>query len=365
MTSSDGSIGGAEVAVLTTAGSFAAGVFIVPRLLVADAGRAGILALLLVSLAAIGWTALIARRSRRLDERNLPLALAMRGGVLGRAWLLLLALFELMLAGAVLQQYATMAAAVILPGGSRATIGIIIGLAAFTAARHRLQGLARTVYVSFVFAALLALGAFILLLARSEQLAAVLPGPNLRAAPILLGALDSVVLYAGVTTIVTFLPAHMPAHRMPAVMVGALVLSLLVIIAYVSAVATGGPGYVLTQIWPVVSALRTLVLRSFVLNRIGLIVVLSWSAFVLTFAAVHLWAATEYTCVAIGSQKRRPMLALIATLVVLVYTAFGGAEAAIETTLRNVITPAVVVVFLSWLLLAYLLTRRRPEVAGG
>ncbi len=365
MTSSDGSIGGAEMAVLTAAASFAAGVFIVPRLLVADAGRAGILALLTVSLAAIGWAGLIARRSRRLDRRNLPLALAAQGGAFGRVWLLLLALFELLLAGAVVQQYATMAAAVILPGGSRPAIAVVIGLAAFTAARHRIQGLSRTVYVSFVFAALLALGAFFLLLARSEQLASVLPGPHLRAGPILLGAMDSVVLYAGVTTIVTFLPSHRPAHRMPAVVGGTIVLGLLVVIAYVAAVSTGGPGYVLTQIWPVVSALRTLVLRSFVLNRIGLVVVLSWSAFVLTFAAIHLWAATEYTCIAVGNQGVRPAVALIATALVLVYAWLGGAEASIESALRNVITPAVILVFASWLLLAYLLTRRRPEAARG
>ncbi len=365
MRAAGGGIGGPETVVLTAAGAFAASVFIVPRLLVADAGRSGILALILASAAAIAWAALVAGRARHVAQRSLPLALATRGGLLGRGWLFVLAGFEVLIAGEVVLQYASMAAAIILPGESRLAISAVIAFAAFTAARHRIQGLARTVFLSFLFAAALAMAAFALLLARSEQLTSALPGPHLKAAPILVGTLDSAVLYAGVTSIVTFLPAHRPSRWIPSVVGGTALVSLLVLVAYVAAVGTGGPAYVLTQIWPVVAALRTLVLKSFVLNRLGLVVVLSWSAFVLTFAAIHLWAATEYACIALGSDRWRPLLAFGATLLVLGFAAFGGTQADSETLLREVVAPAVVAVFSSWLLLAFLLTRRKAEAARG
>jgi len=365
MRAAGGSIGGPETVVLTAAAAFADSVFIVPRLLVADAGRAGIVALLLLSLAAIAWAAIVAGRARKVAQRSLPLALATRGGIFGRGWLIVLAGFEVLIAAAVVLQYTSMAVAIILPGESRLAISAVITVAAFTAARHRIQGLARTVFVSFLFAGILAAAAFALLLARAEQLASVLPGPHLRPGPILIGAFDSAVLYAGVTSIVTFLPAHRPSRWIPSVVGGTVLVSLLVLVAYVAAVATGGPAYVLTQIWPVVAALRTLVLASFVLNRLGLVVVLTWSAFVLTFAAIHLWAAAEYTCIAIGSDRRRPLVALAASALVLAFSAFAGSQADAGTLLRVVIDPAVVAVFATWLVLAFLLTRRRTQAARG
>ncbi len=358
-------ISGAETTFLTAGATFATGVFVLPRLLVADAGRAGILALLLVALAAILWTSWIAGRSQRLPARSLPLALVRQGGAGGRAWLVLLALFELLLAGEVSAQFATMAVAVILPGASRFGVSTLILLSAFTAARHRVEGLARTVYVSFLFAGMLAFAAFALLLGRADQLAAVLPGPHLSVGPILAGSIDSIGLYAGATTIVAFLPAQRYSRQMPAVIGGVILVTVLIVVAYVAAIGTGGPGYVLTQIWPVVTALRTLVLRSFVLNRIGLVVVLAWSAFVLTFSATHLWAAAEYACIAMDSQRSRPLVALAGTVLAGVFATFSGPEAQTEVIVRHVVGPAVAVVLLSWILLAYLLTRRRPQASGG
>lgn len=358
-------IGGLETAVLTAAASFAAGVFIVPRLLVADAGRAGILALFCVSLAAILWTILIAGRAQLVEQRSLPLALVQRGGAAGRAWLVLLALFEVVIASEVVLQYVSMAVSIILPGASRLGISALIALAAFTAAQHRIQGLARTVYVSFMFAGVLAVAAFLLLLSRAEQLASVLPGPHLQAAPILFGAFDGLLLYAGSTSVVTFLPAERRSMGMSGVVKGTLLAAVLITIAYVAAVATGGPSYVLTQIWPVMAALRTLVIESFVLNRLGLVVVLSWSAFVLTFAAIHIWAATEYACIAMGSDQWRPVTAFVTTALVVAFTAFGGSQATNESVVREIIAPAVLGVFVSWLALAFALSWRRAPAAEG
>jgi hypothetical protein len=359
-----GGISGRETVVLTAAASFASGVFIIPRLLVADSGRAGILALLLASAVALAWAAVVASRAQRIEGRDLPLAVVRQGGIFGRLWLFALALFEVMIAGSVVSQYTAMATTVILPGGSRLGVAVLFSLAALSAARHRVQGLARTIYVSFLFAAVLALSAFALLLARSEQLAAVLPGPHLQAVPIMVGTLNALVLYEGTAAIVAFMPAHRPGPRTPAVEVGVLVGGLLAVIAYVAAVGTGGPEYVLGQIWPVVSALRTLVLASFVLNRIGLIVVLTWSAFVLTFAAIHLWAATEYAAMAFGIQRWRTLVALGGTLLVISFGLVITSQAQSESVVRGVITPAVVAVLAIWLALSFLLTRRSARAAA-
>ena len=358
MKAAGGSISSAETVILTAAAAFAAGVFVVPRLLVADAGRAGILALGLAAAFAIGWAGLMAARANLTAQRSLPLALTRRAGLYGRAWLGLLALFEVMLAGVVILSYSAMAATVVLPGTPRYVVAGLIAAAAFTAARHRVQGLARTVFVSFTFAGTLAVLAFALLLARSAQIASVLPGPHLAALPIAFGAFDAMLLFAGVTSLVAFMPAQARPRGVPAVVVGTSVAAILVAIAYVAAVGTGGPAYSLTQLWPVVSALRTLVLASFVLNRFGLVVVLSWSAFVLAFAAIHIWAAAEYATLAIGSARRRPLLALAATALAFSVLFMGGSQAANESLLREVVAPATVLVFLSWVVLGLAVTAR-------
>ena len=362
MSSARNSIGGLETAMLTAAAVFAAGVFIAPRLLVADAGRAAGLALVLVSLLVIAWTWEMARRATRVEGRDLPRALLRRGGWAGRAWLMLVALVETALAGQVLTTYAAMAAAVVLPGSSRLEIVVLIAAAAYTAARHRIEGLARAVFVAFLAAALMALLAFALLLARGEQLATVWPGPHLAAVPILNGAFDGLLLYGGSTAIVAFLPAH-KSKGVPGVVSGTVLAFVLIAVAFAGTLATGGPNFVLTQVWPVVSALRTLVLASFVLNRFGLIVVLAWSAFALTFAAVHIWVATEYTCLAAGSDRWRGLVAFAATALAVLVTTRLPSLAAFEGFARGVVVPAVFAVFIIWLVLAFVLTWRRPRQA--
>ncbi len=356
------SIGGLETAILTAAAVFAAGVFEVPRLLVADSGRAAIVALVVTSLLVIAWTWEMARRATRVEGRNLPRALVRRGGMAGRTWLIVLALVEAGLAGAVLTSYAAMAAAVVLPGSPRLEIVALIAAAAYTAAHHRIEGLARTVYVAFMFAALPALLAFTLLLARGEQIATVWPGPHLAVLPILNGAFDGLLLYSGTAAIVAFLPVH-KSKGVPGVVSGTLLAFALIVIAFVATLATAGPNFVLTQVWPVVSALRTLVLASFVLNRFGLIVVLAWSAFALTFVAVHLWVATEYTCLAVGSDTWRGPVALVASALAVFMSTRFASVAAFESFARGVVVPMVLAVLVIWLALALVLTWRRPQKA--
>ena len=357
------SLSGLEAVALTAAASFAEGVFVMPRILVADAGRAGGLVLLAVALLTAAWATVIAWRAWRVEDRALAAATVRRLGLFGRVWLVVCGAFAVLLAGTMVREYAGMAATVIMPGASRLSVIVLIAVAAASAARHRVEGLARTILIAFVAAALLTAVTFVLVLARAPELFSALPGPHLAVRGLAAGLFDASALFAGTSVLVLLLPFQESAHRgLPHVLRGVLLGMAMMILAYVATVGTLGPQYVLSQVWPVVTAMRTLVLSSFVINRFGTVVAMAWSAFVLAFTAIQVWAAGEFWSLAVGARDLR-WLFVVLSLAGLV--ALGVAlpdQATTEEFVRGVVDPATIGVFVLWLGVALLATRRPARV---
>lgn len=355
-----------EAVVLASAATFAAGVFVAPRLLVAIAGRSGALAVVLSGTVIIAWTYALSHLSSTLPDRALAREMVQRFRVTGRAWLGFAALFEILLATAAVREYILLSRTIVVPMMSPLAVDILLGIAAWTGARHRLEGLSRVVLIYFGAGVAIAGAAFLLLLLRADELWAVLPGPHLSLAPIAQAAFETGFLFSGLSAAAFFLPYQTERPRgLPHLAQGALLSAVLFLLAYAFSVATAGPLYTLSQVWPLVSALRTLELRSFVLNRFGLIVVIVWSAIVLSFVAVHLWAAAESVCRMTGSDSRRALFALCASALMVVGAHLGNSVPQQEMLARWVLSPVTVVVLSGWLLWAVWLRHSARKRVGG
>ncbi|MDA8346255.1 MAG: GerAB/ArcD/ProY family transporter [Thermaerobacter sp.] len=354
-----------EAVIFTAASTFAAGIFVMPRVLIADAGRAGGLALLFACALAVLWAALISHYASRLPDRALGRYFLQKLPFLAYPWLVVVVAFEILITYGALAAYQDMTTAVAMPGFPGLSITIVLALGAWTGARHRLEGLARSVLVFFGSFTTLAVISFLLLLMRGSELAAVLPGPHLAIAPIVRADADSLFLFAGFDAVALVLPYQVASRRgLPHVAVGGILSGALLLLAYVVTVGMVGPNYVLTQTWPVVSALRTLVLHSFFLDRFGLVVIFAWSAILISYVAIHLWAAGEAICQMTGSERGRGWWTLGFTALIMLVSGYaGGGPVQEEAVARGVISPATLFILVGWLSAAVglaLLARRDP-----
>ncbi len=356
-----------EAVVFTTAATFATGIFYMPRILIADAGRAGGLALLIDLTLATLWSALLSRSANRLPDRGLARYFTWRLPLLAYPWLGVTAIFETVVAYSALTAYQKMTTAVAMPLFPGIAITSLLAVGAWTGARNRLEGLSRAVLVFFTSFTALAVVSFLLLLQRGTEIRTVLPGPNLAFAHILTADADSFFLLAGFGALALTLPYQVARRRgLPHVALGAIASGVLMLLAYVVTVGTVGPNYVLTQTWPVVSALRTLVLHSFFLDRFGLVVVFSWSAIIISYVAIHLWAAGEAVCQIVGSERGRGWWTFAsAALVVLAAAYAAGSTVQGEAVARGLLGPVTFGVMVGWLAAALglgALARRDPAV---
>ncbi len=356
-----------ETVVFTAAMTFAAGIFLAPRILVADAGRGGGLALLGAFILMVAWASALSRLADRLPHRAIAQAAVRRLPYVGYPWLGLVVLMELVIASGALTAYQAMITAVAMPGFPPMAISTLLVLGAWTGARHRLEGLARAVVVFFGAFATLGLLSFLLLLMRGTELAAVLPTADVSAGAILRADLDTMFLYGGFGALALSLPYQVRRRRgLPYAAIGVMVTGALTLLAYIVTVGTVGPAYVLLTTWPTVSALRTLVLHSFFLDRFGLVMVFAWSAIVIAYVSIHLWAAAEAACQITGTERGRGWWALSFSAALLLMSSMSGGPMQEESMARGLEGPVSAALLVGWLLAAAalaLFARREPAAA--
>lgn len=340
-----------ESVVFTAAATFAAGIFVAPRILTADAGRSGGIALITMYVVAVIWATVLARSAARLPNRAPGVTLVLRLPILGYPWLAAVAIAELMMAAGGLSAYQDMITAVALPNFSTLAVAVLFAAGAWTAARHRMQGLSRVVLVFFTFFTALALVSFLLLLTRASEMHALLPTAHLSLAGIATADVDTLFLFSGLGTLALTLPYHVRRESgLPHIAIGIAVTGVLTLLAFVATVGTIGPDFVLASTWPLVTALRTLVLRNFFIDRFGLVVVFSWSAITLCFLAIHVWAAGEAICQMVADERGRGWWTLGGMIIVVGLVVVSAGPVHEETMARSVEGPVALGLALGWLL---------------
>lgn len=338
-----------ESTMLVAAAMGAGVIFTAPRMLLATAGRAGGVALVLLGLAGVFWAYTVSEVARRLPQRSLVLALERGAPWIVRPWLVFAAGFEVFFCAMNVREFAAVTTAIFIPGSPLpAVVGLILA-SAWTAARHRLEQLSRVVLVFFGAFALLGAVSFSALLLRATDQWSVLPGGPVELAPMLHA--DMMVLYmvAGLSAVPFLPPYEVPGRGLPNAAVGALLAAGLALLAYAATVSTGGPSFALAEIWPVVSALRTLVLRNFFINRFGLVVLFVGTGIVLSFAAIRLWTFAEALHLASGRRGSPALLAGIGAAIAFAIAIQPGSVATTEAVVQGVLDPWGLAVLAGWL----------------
>lgn len=152
--------------------------------------------------------------------------------------------------------------------------------------------LGRTIQVLYLPTGILSVLMALLLLPRLTQMWAVPPTADLHLTTIAYAAYKGFYLFWGYEVTVTLYPFVAQSARKQAERYAytAMVLaSAFFAFGYVLIMGSGDPYLVMAAQWPGVSAMRLITLTSFLINKLGLFVVMLWSLFVFIFVAMRLW----------------------------------------------------------------------------
>ena len=152
--------------------------------------------------------------------------------------------------------------------------------------------LGRTIQVLFLPTGILSVLLALLLLPRLTQMWAVAPTVDVHLATIAYAAYKGYYLFWGYEVTVTLYPfvAHSARRQAERYAYIAMVMAAAFFaFGYVLVMGAGGPYLVMAAQWPGVSTMRLITLTSFLINKLGLFVVMLWSLFVFIFVAMRLW----------------------------------------------------------------------------
>lgn len=356
-----------EALIVTASGALAGSIAGAPRVILSVAGRSGFIAVLLLGAVGLLWTASITSIAKGLPHRSIPIALSRLSPWIARPWLVFVAGFEVLYCATALREFSIVVTTIFIPMSPVAVIMALIAGCAFTAARHRLEDLSRVVMVfSFLFMvpAIVSLG---ILIARADDQWALLPGGPIALSSLMQADLVAFFLIAGLGVVPLLLPYEAtlkPARGTSGAIMGAAVTGFVVLLSYSAAVTTGGPGYVLTQLWPVISALRTLVFRDFFINRFGLLVLFAWSGLILSFIAIRIWAFSEAMCLATGLTSRRAIAAGLGTVIAFLIGLIPDSVVSVQQMVVTIVSPGGLLALTGWLCLGLLAGWHVRRTAG-
>lgn len=156
--------------------------------------------------------------------------------------------------------------------------------------------LGRTIQVLFVPTGVLSVLMAFLLVPRLTQMWAVPPTGDIHLGIVALAAYKGYYLFWGYEVTVTLYPFVARSARKQAERYAytAMVLACAFFaLGYVLIMGSGDPYLVMAAEWPGVSVMRLITLTSFLINKLGMFVVMLWSLFVFIFVAMRLWCLGE------------------------------------------------------------------------
>lgn len=356
-----------EALVITASGALAGSIAGAPRVILSVAGRSGFIALILLGIVGVLWTMWMTSLARGLPHRSIPVAIGRLSQWIARPWLVFVAGFEVLYCATALREFSIVVATIFIPMSPVPVIMALIAGCAFTAARHRLEALSRVVMVFFFLFMVPAVVSLGLLIARADDQWALLPGGPVVLSSLMHAELVTFFLIAGLSIVPLLLPyaaTLAPEKGIAGPILGAAFTGFVVLLSYSAAVTTGGPGYVLTQLWPVISALRTLVFRDFFINRFGLLVLFAWSGLILSFVAIRLWAFSEAMCLATGLTSRRAIAAGVGAVLAILIGLIPDSVLSVQQMVVTLVSPGGILIAAGWICVGLLAAWHVRHTAG-
>lgn len=202
--------------------------------------------------------------------------------------------------------------------------------------------LGRTIQLLYIPTAILSVALGLLLIPRLTQTWALIPSTDFHLAAIGLAAYKGYYLFWGYEVTSTLYPFVQASARPQAERYAyrAMILTFAFFgIGYLLIMAGEGPYLLRLSQWPGVSTMRLITLTSFIINKLGLFVVMLWSLFVFVFLAMRLWCLGQDVQPALG---RRSITSYRGALVV-----FAGLSLGLSLTFANV--ESLIVFFSEWM----------------
>lgn len=152
--------------------------------------------------------------------------------------------------------------------------------------------LARTVQILLPMTMLLTLLMGLLLVPKMTSGYAVIPSASIHVLPILYAAYRDFYVFLGFEVSVTLYPYIRPPERALGEKYTFLAMGVVgawFIIGYALVLGVEGPYFMVHLLWPPVSAMRLINVSGFIINKLGLLVIVMWGVFTLLFIAVRIW----------------------------------------------------------------------------
>lgn len=287
-----GRVSASQFALMLTAAYVASGIFAFPRELVAAAGPNAPYAFGLECAGALFGLWMWFRVNRIHPSRPLSFAKDLLTPWLAAPTLLMTLLVHIALAVVVVSDFAFVLHSFFLTETPIFALQASLVAVAVYVAWFDVPALARTVQFIYLLATALSLLIGLLLLPHMTSLYAVVPSPDIAVAPVLLGAYKGSYLFWGYELTVTLYPLLRPQDRAKAERYAYLAMAATFVffaLGYILTMGVSGPQLLVNSIWPGVSTMRLVNIGSFLINKLGLLLVVFWGIFVLTFTAARLW----------------------------------------------------------------------------
>lgn len=282
-----------QFAILVVAGYIAVGVFQFPRELLYYAGPDALYGFLMDCVAAYGglWLWFQVNGIRPGEQLSGFAGKLVTPFLAWPIWLLTVAIHLVLLMG-VLANFGFVMTTFFLPDTPTWVIGASACLTGMYVAWFDTPVLGRTAEVVFIPTFILSLILGVLVLTKATSGYALLPSPDLHLSPILSAAYHSFYIFWGYEVTVTLYPFVRRADQATArryaflAMLGTFGFFLF---GYAITLGIQGPYLMIVSQWPAVSSLRLVDVSAFVINKLGLLVVVLWGLFVVSFASVRVW----------------------------------------------------------------------------
>lgn len=335
-------IGPWQMAILMVAGYIGLGIFQFPRELVLDGGADAPYGLVLEIAGGAGVLWAFLAIGRTVPEERLRKTLTAPGAFIVNLFRVVV---HLALAADALSNFGQVMRTFFLPGTPVWAIEAAMAGTALYTAWYDTAALARAVQIVVLPTVAISLLITVLVIPEMRFTWDLAPATHLTVLPIIRAAYHSAYVIMGME-VVGMLFGYVRKQEQTRAVRSALIAyalsSVYFVIGYVITMATEGP-YALVQIqWPPVSALRLADVRGLLINKLGLLVVVLFGLFVLSFLAIRFWAM-GHMFNAKASVERYRWQGLAAAVIVMAASQVPGNIVVIVRAFQRFVVPPMVV----------------------
>lgn len=234
--------------------------------------------------------------------------------------------------------------------------------------------LARTIQILLPLTMILTLLLGLLLVPKMTSGYAVIPSASIHVLPILYAAYRSFYIFLGFEVSVTLYPYLRPPERRRGEKYAFWAMAFVCVwflIGFALVLGVEGPYFLVHLLWPPVSAMRLINVSGFIINKLGLLVIVMWGVFTLLFVSVRIWCLGHDAMPILHQTSLTAYRLIVLSSVVVVYVVaslFPTVHALVEWFSNYLLPTAIAYIYgvpLIVLLGAWITRRKQKKTKSG